>query len=266
MNGDNAGYGDLAARFRAGGPLLGVMIKMPATRFVESAGLCGIDVVVLDGEHGPADDQLFDPHLLAARVSGMPVLVRVAAPDDPMILRVLDAGATGVVVPHVSCAADAERAVRSVKYPPRGDRSVAVTTRAGGYGRRRIDEHVQRSNEETVVVVQIEDPVGVEAVEEITAVDGVSAVFPGLSDLGLTLGVPGDAQAPALQDALDRVRDAVVGTDTVGLCTLVADAGAARAAFAHGSALALVVLDTVIGRSLRELADAVTGRPEQGTH
>lgn len=253
---------DLAGGLRSGGPLLGLMIKMPALRVVESAGLAGIDLVVLDGEHGPADDQLFDQHLLAARAAGVPALVRVASPDEPLILRVLDAGATGVVVPHVSTAAQAERAVRSVKYPPRGDRSAALTTRAGGYGQRSMAEHVKRSNDETVIV-QVEDPAGVDAVEEIAAVEGVSAVIPGPSDLGLALGVPGDSQAAELIDALERVRRAVVATEGVALCTLVTDAQTAQTAFAGGSTIALAVLDVVIERSLRALGDAVARHPER---
>lgn len=255
---------DLAGGLRSGGPLLGLMIKMPALRVVESAGLAGIDLVVLDGEHGPADDQLFDQHLLAARAAGVPALVRVASPDEPLILRVLDAGATGVVIPHVSTAAQAERAVRSVKYPPRGDRSAALTTRAGGHGQRSMAEHVKRSNDETVVIVQVEDPAGVDAVEEIAAVEGVSAVFPGPSDLGLALGVPGDSQAAELIDALERVRRAVVATEGVALCTLVTDAQTAQTAFAGGSTIsALAVLDVVIERSLRALGDAVARHPER---
>src|SRR5690348_10268232 len=123
-------------RLAAGEPLTGLIVKMPAPAQVEAAGHAGFDFVLLDTEHGPGDGLALEEHLRAAAI---PVLVRVRSPDA--ILGALDAGAAGVVVPHVLDPAGAEAAVAAAHYPPRGRRGIALSTRAGGYGTVSLDEH-----------------------------------------------------------------------------------------------------------------------------
>src|SRR4051794_22407873 len=111
---------------------------MPAAAPVEIAGHTRFGFVVLDTEHGPTEG--LHEHLRAAAI---PALVRVPLVEG--ILAALDAGATGVVVPHVLDAAGAEAAVAAAHYPPRGRRGIALSTRAGRYGAVSLDEHLRRA-------------------------------------------------------------------------------------------------------------------------
>jgi 4-hydroxy-2-oxoheptanedioate aldolase len=189
----------LCTRLRAGEHLRLLFVKMPAPAEVELAGLTGFDAVILDTEHGT--DQHLEEHLRAADAVGLPALVRVPGPDPAPILRALDAGATGIVVAHVTDAGSAEQAVAAAHYPPRGRRGLALTTRAGRHGTARLSDHLQRAAEQTLVFVQIEDGEAVAQTDAICLVDGVDAVLIGATDLSISLGHPGELDHPDLTRA-----------------------------------------------------------------
>jgi 4-hydroxy-2-oxoheptanedioate aldolase len=191
----------LAARLAAGEALTALMAKLPCAAQVELAGQVGFDLVILDTEHGP--NVALEEHLRAADAAALPALVRVGATGE--ILAALDAGATGVVVPHVLDAAGAEAAVAAAHYPPRGSRGLALSTRAGRHGTVSLDAHLRRSADETCVIVQIEDREAVEAADAILAVPGVSAVLIGAADLAMSLGHSPEAEVEAVIAAAGRV-------------------------------------------------------------
>ena len=192
----------LAARLAAREALTALLAKMPCAAQVEIAGHAGFDVVVLDTEHGPGETSTLEEHLRAADAVGLPALVRVRALGE--ILAALDAGATGVVVPHVLDAAGAEAAVAAAHYPPRGRRGLALSTRAGRYGAVPLPEHLRRAAAETCVIVQIEDREAVEAADAILAVEGVSAVLIGAADLAMSLGHAPEAEIETVIAAAAR--------------------------------------------------------------
>jgi 2-keto-3-deoxy-L-rhamnonate aldolase RhmA/pimeloyl-ACP methyl ester carboxylesterase len=201
----------LHERLRGGESLVALLAKMPCAPQVESAGRAGFDLLILDTEHGPAGGFELEHHLRTADAAGLPALVRV--PEPGAILAALDAGAAGIVVPHVLDAAGAEAVVAAAHYPPRGRRGFATSTRAGGYGAVPAGEHVRRAAAETCVVVQIEDAEAVPPAADILAVDGVSAVFIGAADLRVSLGHDPDAEIAAITAA---ARAAGVGVLRVG--------------------------------------------------
>jgi 4-hydroxy-2-oxoheptanedioate aldolase len=135
----------LAGRLAAHEPLTALLVKMPCAREIESAGHTGFDLVVIDTEHGPGGGFELEHHLRAADAAGLPALVRVPSADPAGIGAVLDAGATGVVVPHVLDARGAAGVVAAAHYPPRGRRGFALSTRAGGYGAAGWHEHLERA-------------------------------------------------------------------------------------------------------------------------
>ena len=209
----------LAARLAGGEALTGLIAKMPCAAQVESAGHAGFDFIVLDTEHGPGGGFALEEHL---RASAIPALVRVPGPDA--ILAALDAGATGIVVPHVLDAAGAEAVVAAAHYPPRGRRGIALSTRAGRYGAVSLDDHLRRAAEETCVIVQIEDREALEHADAILAVPGVTGVLIGAADLALSLGRPPQAQLDA---AIDGVI-AAAGRAGVAAMTVVSAAAERR--------------------------------------
>jgi 4-hydroxy-2-oxoheptanedioate aldolase len=202
------------AKLAAGEPAFGCFVRTPEPQLIEYVGLLGWDFLVFDAEHGPLQPREVENLCRAIEPHGTTPMVRVTTNDAPTILRFLDIGAHGVHVPWVNSAAEAERAVRAVKYSPRGTRGLAGS-RASEWGLREpIEAYVERANRETLVVIQVETQEAVDAIDEYLKVDGVDVLFLGPTDLSQSLGHPGDLRHADVLRAMDRVADAVVGSGT----------------------------------------------------
>ncbi|ATY12301.1 2-dehydro-3-deoxyglucarate aldolase [Amycolatopsis sp. AA4] len=195
----------LKHRLQSGERLLGGLLRLPAETLVEMAGVAGLDFVVLDCEHGPADLVPLQQHIVAAQAHGLGVLVRVGEDEPALMLRVLDLGADGVVVPHVDTAEQARSAVAAAHYPPLGKRGFATYSRAGRFGARSAAEHLRHAAETTIVVPMLETPEAVAAAAEILAIPGVDTVLVGPADLAVALGLPGGAAEPVVAQAISSV-------------------------------------------------------------
>ncbi|GAA3924598.1 aldolase/citrate lyase family protein [Actinomadura viridis] len=253
----------LAARLRSGAAVTGVVLKMPGAALVELAGHVGFDLVVLDTEHGPAGGELLENHVRAADSAGVPVVVRVSSNRPEQILHALDAGAAGVIVPHVDTADQAAAAVRAAHYPPHGSRGFALSTRAGRHGAARTDRHI-RDAERTLVIAQIEDVAAIPHVAEIAATPRLDAVWVGPGDLSLSVGRPGDLDHPDVTAAIDRIVTDAQGARNAKLCVIVRDEREARSWRSRGAAIVLYNAIDVIRTSLTSLAsgtDAEAGPP-----
>jgi 4-hydroxy-2-oxoheptanedioate aldolase len=206
------------AKLAAGEAAFGCFVRTPEPQLVEYVGMLGWDFLVFDAEHGPLQPREVEDLCRAIEPRGTTPIVRVTTNDAPTILRFLDTGVHGVHVPWVNSAAEAERAVRSVKYSPRGIRGLAGT-RASEWGLREpIGAYVQRANRETLVVIQVETRDAVDAIDDYLKIDGVDVLFLGPTDLSQSLGHPGDLDHPEVLAALDRVADAVIGSGvTLGI-------------------------------------------------
>lgn len=242
--------GSLKERLRAGTASLGVLLRAPAEELVEMAAVSGFDFVFLDCEHGPPDLVEVRRHITLAQLHGVPTLVRVGTAEPGLTLRVLDAGAAGVIGPHVDSAAAAEALVRSAHYPPRGERGFATYSRAGRYGLVEPEAHRQAALAGTVVVAMIESAEGVRNAAAIAAVPGVDAVVIGGADLRAALGT-GD---PAFDDAVRQVNDAVRRSEAARM-DIVSTTAAARAALADGAQLVVYNLTHTLMVHLAELRD-----------
>ncbi|MCP9977754.1 SDR family oxidoreductase [Actinomadura madurae] len=165
---------------------------------------------------------MLENHIRAADSAGVPVLVRVTANQPVQILHALDAGAAGVIVPHVDTAEQAAAAVRAAHYPPHGSRGFALSTRAGRYGATRTDVHM-RTAERTLVIAQIEDVAALPHVAAIAATPRLDAVWVGPSDLSLSLGRPGRPDHPDVLAAIDRIVADTHRAANAKLCVLARD-------------------------------------------
>jgi 4-hydroxy-2-oxoheptanedioate aldolase len=253
----------LAALLRRGVPLTALIAKMPCAAQVESAAHAGFDLVVLDTEHGPAGGLELEHHLRAAAAVGLPALVRLPSAGPTGTLEALDAGAAGVVVPHVLDPAGAEAAVAAAHYPPRGRRGLALSTRAGRYGAAGLDEHVRRAREETSVVVQIEDADAVPRAAEILAVPDVSAVLIGTTDLALSLGHPGAPDHPDVAAAVAAVL-AAAASARVPAMGVATSPGAAAAWRARGVAVVASVSTALVHDAFVAAARETAASTERG--
>lgn len=192
-----------------GGTVFGTFVSIAEPAIVEMIGWAGYDFVIIDMEHSAIDfSQL--PRLLAAAESvDIVPLVRVGTSAANPILRVLDNGAMGIVVPHVRSRADAVAVVDACRYPPIGKRGVSGASRAASYGHKAFLEHAQQSNREVLTIALVEDPSGVEAIEEIVDVPGLDIICPGAGDLSAGLGFLGQPQHPSVQASVKRVVEVV---------------------------------------------------------
>jgi 4-hydroxy-2-oxoheptanedioate aldolase len=139
----------------------------------------------------------------AAELSGLTPLVRVATNEPGTILRYLDTGVMGIIVPHCDTKEAARATVEAVKYPPEGDRGMGG--RLQSLSGMTVADYVKEVNKETMVVVMIEDPQGVKNIAEILEVEGIDVFLVGRLDLSVSLGVPGQVEHPRIKEALDKV-------------------------------------------------------------
>lgn len=246
----------LAQRVRAREPLVGLVVKMPNHALIESAGYSGFDLVVLDTEHGLGDGEQLEHHLRAADSVDLPVVVRIGSHESIDALRALDAGAAGVIFPHVNTAAEARQAVDAAHYPPIGQRGLALSTRAGRHSSVTLTEHLARAREETVVIAQIEHVDGVENVEEIIRTHHLDAVWLGPSDLSMSVGHPGDQDHPDYLGAVQLVVDAISNRPEVSLAVIASDADSVGTWNARGATIFLVPSPDIVAPALRRFVSS----------
>src|SRR5262245_44936469 len=193
---------------RGANPLAGMFVGLASPALVEMCGYAGFDFVIIDNEHGPASIETTEHLIRAARGAGTIPVVRT---QEAEILRVLDAGASGIQVPAVNTAAQARRIVQACKYPPLGRRSAAFTTRAGGYTFFGGPTQIQRANEGVAIILMIETAEALANLDAIANEPGIDALFVGLSDLALSMGYPGDNMHPQVQEAVTRIFQRAAG-------------------------------------------------------
>lgn len=238
----------------ARGPVNGVFIFTNAPASVEILGYAGFDYVIIDTEHAPNDTAAVETMIRAAEIGGLTPLVRVTKNDPTHILRVMDVGARGVLVPQVNSAAEARQAVQAVKYHPQGYRGVAGIVRAARYGFTPLDRYIADTNDNSLVIVQAEDLKAVAALDEILAVEGVDGVLVGPADLSQSMGMTGRFDDPEFGRV---VHDIIARTVKAGKLAGIFCFDAAQAKYwrAQGVRLLLVGTDTIMfAAAARKLA------------
>jgi 4-hydroxy-2-oxoheptanedioate aldolase len=229
--------GSIRSRIRAGETLFGAWAGLGSPLAVELLGRAGFDWIVVDLEHGAATESELLGHLTAIEGSGAAALVRPQSAERLRMGRALDLGAEGLVIPRLAAADQVREAVTFLRYPPEGQRGVALLTRGARLGSVTHAE-VGTLNRDIVGIVQIETPSALAQADEIASIDGVDVLFVGPADLSHSLGVPG------------RFDDA---TYLAGLHSVVA------ACRAHGKAAGILLYDPASFRAHLELGFTFVG-------
>lgn len=177
--------------------LIGFWSSMTNSTTVEIAGLAGYDWLLLDGEHAPTSLPLMAAQLQALNGSPVAIVGRPAENNVVMIKQLLDVGFYNLLIPFVESGDDARKAVAATRYPPEGIRGVAGLHRSNRYGT--LAGYNESVNDNISVIVQIESRAGIEAFDDIVAVDGVDGIFIGPSDLSASLGHLGNPNHPDVQ-------------------------------------------------------------------
>lgn len=178
---------------------------MPAVEIL--AGL-GLDFIMIDTEHGPFDVDTAWKLAVACENRGMTPFVRVKDYNRNSVLKMLDIGAMGLLIPFIKTVDQVKELVSYGKYKPVGDRGF-------GGGRMvnyfvdpvvgKVTDYFEWANRETLLIPQCETVEALEAIEEITAIEGVDGIFVGPFDLSVAMGIPQQFDNPVFLAAVDRV-------------------------------------------------------------
>jgi 2-keto-3-deoxy-L-rhamnonate aldolase RhmA len=185
---------------------LGVALRQARTVDIAKAmKTAGYDWLFIDCEHNSMTIDQAAQLSTAALYAGVAPIVRVPGYEHWNASRALDNGALGVCVPHVETAELAQRFVSYVRYPPLGRRSVTGALPQLDFQALPLKAATEAVNAATMLVLNIESPLGVENAEAICAVPGVDAILMGTSDLSMGMGLPGQLDHPRIAEALERV-------------------------------------------------------------
>lgn len=196
----------LKAKLASSEVTVGSWITLGHPAIAEIMASAGFDWLVLDMEHSVLELSEAQTIIQVLDGLGCPAIVRLTSNHPDQIKRVMDAGATGVMVPMIKSAADAQAAVEAVYYPPEGKRGVGLA-RAQGYGAR-FQEYRQWLKENAVIIVMIEHIDAVQQIDAILSVPGIDAYIIGPYDLSGSMGRPGELDHPEVQIAIEKVLEA----------------------------------------------------------
>ena len=251
-------------RLDAGHVVFGGIVSGFAPELVEMLGLIGYDFVFLDCEHGSMSYDQVEQMVRAAEVFGITPIARIPDHEDATILRYLDRGVQGIIVPHVNTAEQAQRVAAAARYFPEGHRG-AASGRAHDYNVHagRVDT-MRWQNEHTLVIPMCEETTAVANLEAILAVPGIDVIHTASNDLGQSMGNPPPVEVRRVMiDVVQRVRragkHAGVGGNSPSDAAGVADLIAAGATFVTVSAPGLFRLGAEQFRSQVQAAVAAKG-------
>jgi len=186
----------------SGIPAIGTVLAFHSVDLMEAIATIGFDFVMIDCQNAPLGADSVLSLIRAAEAGGVAPLVRVATRAPEGILRVVDSGAVGIVVPSVDSKSDAQAAVAAVRYPPEGIRAYAPMVRSAGFGiDLNVDKYIKDTHKRTIVLPIVETRRGVLAASEILSIDGVTGLAFGAADLSMDLGLRGNVNAPEVSEA-----------------------------------------------------------------
>ena len=241
----------LRAKWEADEPTFGLWAGIPTQITVELAALAGYDYVCVDLQHGLGTEATMVPMFEAIQAGGSVPLARLAWNEPWLIMRALDLGAAGVILPLIDNPREAARGVEACRYPPHGRRSYGPIRAAIVAGTAAPDE----LGADALCFAMIETRDGLDNLDEIAATPGLDGLYIGPSDLSIALGLPprGVAVDPgedrqALAEAIDRVRGACAANGLIAGMHCAGGAAAERYA-RDGFRLITVGVDTSLFKS-----------------
>ncbi len=196
-------------KIRTGQRVLGVFHELGSATAVEMLGYGGMDFVVIDAEHGPFGVERVQELIRAANGAQIVPMVRAKDSARNSILKMLDVGAMGLIIPNVQSVSEVRHIVEYGKYFPLGNRGIAPTSGSkfwtADYAAQGLTHYFAVSNSETLLLPQCETRQCLESIEEIAAIEGIDGIFVGPYDLSAALDKPGQFDDPAVTQAIERI-------------------------------------------------------------
>jgi 4-hydroxy-2-oxoheptanedioate aldolase len=185
--------------------VVGPFVQLATAASVEIAALAGFDLVAIDLEHGPFGIDVAEQMVRAADARGIAAFVRVLANRPELIAGALEAGAAGVLVPHVDSLEDARAAVDAARFHPAGQRGLGPTARSASYGAHSGRAYFDRANQSTIVGLMVEGGSAHDELDAFLELEGVDLIMVAPYDLSQSLGVPGEVDHPRVLAAIEDI-------------------------------------------------------------
>ena len=190
----------LKNKFKKRDYLYGTWVNINNILIPEILAQANFDWICIDLEHSSSDYNDVTSMIISSENSKVPAFIRVQENNESIIKRVLDIGASGIIVPNVMNKEEAKKAVEAIKYHPKGTRGVGLF-RAQKYGSN-FAKYFKQNNNLTICILQIEHIKAVENFEEILKVNGVDCFFVGPYDLSSSMGIPGQFSNPKFKKVI----------------------------------------------------------------
>ena len=193
----------LKNKIRTKRPLLGGFVFSSDPNIPEIYAECGFDFVILDTEHALNDLRGIQAHLRACATAGIHAIVRVGVANYPDAPRLLDAGAEGIMIPHIGHGAGTRELLASMKYAPEGSRPTCTGVHIAGYGLRDFAECAAQSNRDVLSIGLVEDREAVDSIGRVLDESPVDWMMPGPADLASSMGLHGKLTHPRVRAAIE---------------------------------------------------------------
>ncbi|MBR5641580.1 MAG: 2-dehydro-3-deoxyglucarate aldolase [Firmicutes bacterium] len=194
--------------------LIGTMFKINSPALAELMGYCGFDFIVIDTEHSVFSPVDTENIIRAADVAGMASIVRTRDGSPEEVLHALDSGADGVQIPSLTTIEAAQRACRSAKYYPEGDRGLSATQRGARYCCWDKEEsYFSYANRHSLVVAHVENLEMAHKIDELLKIPQLDVIFVGPGDLSQSMGKPGQANDPEVVAEIEKIFKKVLASD-----------------------------------------------------
>lgn len=240
-------------RLASGERVIGCWAGFADPYATEVLATADFDWLVIDAEHAPNDLRTIMAQLMAMKGSGSAPVVRLPMGEVWAIKQALDIGAQTLLIPMVESAEQARDLARAMRYPPEGVRgSGAALARASWFSA--VPDYVATANEQMCLLVQVETRAGIEALDDILAVEGVDGVFIGPSDLAADMGFPGQSSAPEVADCIKDALGRIAASDKAAGILAIDDATAQQYADWGAQFLAVGIDVVLLARAARDLA------------
>ena len=187
--------------------VIGTWIVIPSIITVDIIASTGLDFLIIDREHGPVTFETAQEMVIACESRDVSPIMRVGDVDKSFIQNALDIGNHGIQIPNISNKIEAEKVINFSKYPPLGERGFSPFTRAGDFTNLNSKKLIEISNQNTLVVLNIEGKNAIKNLNKILEVNHIDIIFVGLYDLSKDLGIPGEINNPLLIKKLESIAE-----------------------------------------------------------
>ena len=213
----------LKEKLANGKSAIGTWCIIPSATTIDIIASAGMDFVIIDMEHGPSTFETAENMIRAAENFNCSPLIRVPHNEESIILRALEIGSHGVVIPQITSEKDARYALESMKYHPLGNRGFSPFTRSSGYSPLDTKTISTSRNEQSLCVLIVEGEVGIANLDNILEIDKVDVIYIGSYDLSQSAGYPGQSHHPKVLKYIEKSVEKINKNGKIAGCLAQSD-------------------------------------------